>query len=212
MNHHRTFATVARVLPTLLAGALLLATAPVQAEPRQYVIDPEHLSIGFLTDHIGYAGTLGMFRKAEGSFTFDEETGQLFNLRVVVDTASVFTNNDRRDKHLRDDDFLDVKKHPRMVFAAAQGGPFRIGESAPLVGELTLLGVTLPLTLQVTWNKSATSPVPPAPYVLGASARGTLKRSAFGMTYAVENGWVGDDVELIIEVEARRQFDSKTQQ
>jgi polyisoprenoid-binding protein YceI len=212
MNHHRAFPTCARALPTLLVGALLLASAPVQAEPRQYVIDPEHLSIGFLTDHIGYAGTLGMFRKAEGSFTFDESTGQLSNLQVAIDTASVFTNNDRRDKHLRDDDFLDVKKHPQMVFTAAQGGPFRIGETAPLTGALTLLGVTLPLTLQVTWNKSATSPVPPAPYVLGASARGTLQRSAFGMTYAVENGWVGDDVELIIELEAVRQFDSKTQQ
>jgi polyisoprenoid-binding protein YceI len=195
-----------------LAGTLLLAAAPVQAEPRQYVIDPEHLSIGFLTEHIGYAGTLGLFRKAEGSFTFDESTGQLSSLRVVVDAASVFTNSDRRDQHLRDDDFLDVKKHPQMVFAAARGGPFRLGESAPLAGELTLLGVTLPLTLQVTWNKSAISPVPPAPYVLGASARGTLKRSAFGMTYAVENGWVGDEVELIIEVEARQQFEPKAQQ
>ncbi|TVR64124.1 MAG: YceI family protein [Candidatus Competibacteraceae bacterium] len=194
-----------RVLPALLAGALLWAAAPAQAEPRQYAIDPEHLSIGFLVEHIGYAGTLGMFRTAEGSFTFDEETGRLADLRVVVDTTSVFTNNDRRDKHLRDDDFLDVKKHAQMVFTAAEGGPFRLGESASLAGELTLLGVTLPLTLEVTWNKSATSPVPPGPYVLGASARGTLQRSAFGMTYAVENGWVGDDVELIIELEAIRQ-------
>jgi polyisoprenoid-binding protein YceI len=212
MTDHRVFPTSARIVPTLLVGAWLIAGAPVQAEPRQYAIDPEHLSIGFLIEHIGYAGTLGMFRKAEGSFTFDEETGQLSNLRVVVDTASVFTNNDRRDKHLRDDDFLDVKKHSQMTFAAAQGGPFRLGETAPLAGELTLLGVTLPLTLQVTWNKSATSPVPPGPYVLGATARGALQRSAFGMTYAVENGWVGDEVELIIELEAVRQFDSKAQQ
>jgi polyisoprenoid-binding protein YceI len=205
MNPHRAFPTSFRVLPALLAGALLWAAAPAQAEPRQYAIDPEHLSIGFLVEHIGYAGTLGMFRTAEGSFTFDEETGRLADLRVVVDTASVFTNNDRRDKHLRDDDFLDVKKHSQMVFTAAEGGPFSLGESASLAGELTLLGVTLPLTLEVTWNKSATSPVPPGPYVLGASARGTLQRSAFGMTYAVENGWVGDEVELIIELEAIRQ-------
>jgi polyisoprenoid-binding protein YceI len=205
MNPHRAFPTSVRILPALLAGALLWAAAPAQAEPRQYAIDPEHLSIGFLVEHIGYAGTLGMFRTAEGSFTFDEETGRLADLRVVVDTASVFTNNDRRDKHLRDDDFLDVKKHSQMVFTAAEGGPFSLGESASLAGELTLLGVTLPLTLEVTWNKSATSPVPPGPYVLGASARGALQRSAFGMTYAVENGWVGDDVELIIELEAVRQ-------
>jgi polyisoprenoid-binding protein YceI len=60
------------------------------------------------------------------------------------------------------------------------------------------------LTLSATWNKSETYPIGGAAYVMGVSARGSLRRSAFGMNYAVENGWVGDDVEIIVEFEARR--------
>ncbi len=83
----------------LLTGIalLLLTAAPSWAEPKRYVIDPEHLSIGFLVQHIGYASVLGLFRKAEGSFTFDEDTGQLADLMITVDTASVFTSHDKRD-------------------------------------------------------------------------------------------------------------------
>ena len=195
----------------LLTGIalLLLAAAPSWAEPKRYVIDPEHLSIGFLVQHIGYASVLGLFRKAEGSFTFDEDTGQLADLKITVDTASVFTSHDKRDKHLRGEDFLDSEQHPQMVFVA-RSGQFKQQRPAPLDGELTLRGVTRPVALQATWNKSDRYPIPAAgaerfPHVLGASARGTIKRSEFGMTYAVDNGWVGDTVDLIIEFEARRQ-------
>ena len=76
-----------------------------------------------------------------------------------------------------------------------------------LAHQLQLLGKSQPLTLQATWNKSATSPlggIIQKPYVMGVTARGSFKRSAFGMTYAVANGWVGDEVPLIIEFEAVR--------
>ena len=71
-------------------------------------------------------------------------------------------------------------------------------------GQLELRGVTRPLTLEATLNKSAPYPIGDKAFVMGVSARGSLKRSDFGMTYAVENGLVGDTVELIIEFEARR--------
>ena len=70
--------------------------------------------------------------------------------------------------------------------------------------ELTLLGTTRPLTLEATLNKSAVYPIGDRAEVMGVSARGALKRSEFGMTYGVEGGLVGDDVEIIIEIEARR--------
>ena len=207
---HRQTRLFIGTLPRLLAGIVLLsAIAPSWAEPKQYVIDPEHLSIGFLTQHIGYASVLGLFRKAGGSFTFDEDTGQLSDLKIAVDTASVFTNHDKRDQHLRGDDFFDSEQYPQMVLVA-KSAQFRKQQPAPLNGELTLRGITRPVILQATWNKSDRYPIPVAvterfPYVLGASARGTIKRSEFGMTYAVDNGWVGDAVELLIEFEARRQ-------
>lgn len=196
-------------LPLLAACALLTVAIPGKAEPRAYVIDPEHISIGFLVQHIGYASMLGLFRKAEGTFTFDEDIGRLSELRIQVDAAGVFTNLDKRDNHLRGEDFLDAENHPHITFAV-KNGQFRKQQPTTLNGELTLRGVTRPITLQATWNKSDPYPIPIGlverfPYVLGASARGTIKRSDFGMTYAVDNGWVGDTVELIIEFEARRQ-------
>ena len=189
-----------RVLVCLLA---LLAAARASAEPADYVIDPEHLSIGFLVDHVGYNKVLGMFRKGEGSFRFDEETGELSDLRIAVDCSSVFTNDDKRDEHLRSGDFLNVKKFPQMVYFAEQARPVA-GREYEIEGELELLGNKRPVRLKATWNKSGPYPFG-SHYVTGISARGTLKRSEFGMTYAVENGWVGDEVDLIIEFEARRQ-------
>ena len=201
-------------LPAIIAwilsiALLMLAARASQAESARYEIDPEHLSIGFLVDHIGYARTLGMFRKAKGSFSFDEQSGELTALIVTVDTASVFSNHKKRDEHLRSADFLNSKEFPEMVFTAPSAR--RTGETSFLIpGELELLGKTLPLTLEATWNKSAEYPfggglLGGKPYVMGVSARGRLLRSSYGMSYAVDNGWVGDEVELIIEFEARRQ-------
>jgi polyisoprenoid-binding protein YceI len=188
----------------VLCAALIGPTRPAVAEPAEYVIDPAHFSVGFLVDHVGYAKTLGLFRKAEGSFTFDEATGTLSDVRVVIATDSVFTNHKERDEHLRKADFLNSAEFPEMTFVAA--GAQRQGERDFVIdGQLTLLGKTLPVTLKATWNKSGVSPIPPQPYVMGVSARGSFKRSAYGMNYAVANGWVGDEVELLLEFEARRQ-------
>ncbi|GIX26009.1 MULTISPECIES: YceI family protein [Caldimonas] len=190
----------------MVALALFAGCAAVRAQAPRYVLDAEHLSIGFLVDHIGYAKVLGLFREARGSYRFDEATGTLSEVRIEVDTDSVFTNHRARDNHLRSAQFLNVKEYPRMVFTAE--GAKRVGERLyEINGQLELLGQRQPLTLRATWNKSNVYEIPGQgrPYVMGVSARGSFKRSAFGMNYAVANGWVGDDVELIIEFEARRQ-------
>ena len=81
-----------------------------------------------------------------------------------------------------------------------------LGDAIRRRDDRELLGVTQPVTLQVTLNKIGEYPFGnPIPYVVGVSVRGTVKRSAFGMSYAVDNGWVGDDIEVIIEFEAIRQ-------
>jgi len=197
-----------RSLISGLGWVVLYAIAlPAAAEPERYKIDPNHLSIGFLVDHVGYAKTLGMFRTASGSFQFDEANPALSDVRIEVETASVFTNQRQRDEHLKGKDFLNSEAHPRMVFTASSAA--RTGErSFDIAGQLELLGKTQPLTLQATWNKSAPSPLGgflSKPYVMGVSARGSFKRSAYGMNYGVANGWVGDEVALIIEFEAVRQ-------
>jgi polyisoprenoid-binding protein YceI len=182
-----------------LALALAFA-AGARAEPARYELDPEHLTIAFLVEHIGYAKTLGAFRDASGEFTFDDATGALSAVRVTVATASVDTAHVARDGHLTSRDFLDSATHPAMIFTASQAE--RTGDRTFVVrGELELLGVRAPLVLEATWNKTAPYPIGARAEVIGVSLRGSLRRSAFGMTYGVADGLVGDDVELLIELE-----------
>jgi len=192
---------------SLAASALIigLAFSPLaRAEKSTYQLDPDHTSVGFLVHHIGYAKVLGLFREVRGSYQFDEQSSELSALEIVIETDSVYTNHKKRDKHLRGADFLNSREFPNMTFSASTAK--KTGDRTFVIaGQLDLLGITRPLTLTATWNKSATYPFDGNPYVMGVSARGTFFRSEHGMTYAVENGWVGDDVELIIEFEARRQ-------
>ena len=197
-----------RPLALWLSLATLLGAATAASEPNRYEIDPDHFSIGFLVEHVGYSKVLGMFRKASGSYTFDEATGELSDLIVTIETESVFTNHRKRDEHLRSADFLNSAEFPKMVFRSSSAKPID-GRRYRILGKLELLGQAKPLTLEATWNKSEEYPfggglLGGKPYVMGVSARGSFQRSDFGMTYSVDNGWVGDEVELIIEFEAQR--------
>ena len=189
-------------LVCVLCG-VMITSVPLRAEPARYELDPEHLTISFLVEHLGYAKVLGLFREMRGSYIFDEQTGELSDVLIVVETNSVFTDHERRDAHLRSGDFLNSRRFPRMTFAATHAQ--RTGEKTFVVqGSLELLGITRPLVLRASWNKSGEYPIDNDQYVMGVSVRGSLQRSDFGMNYAVENGWVGDTVEILIEFEARR--------
>ena len=192
--------TIARCWPAL---ALAAFAGHAAAEPARYELDPDHLTIAFLVEHIGYAKTLGAFHAASGGYTFDETTGTLSAVRVVVETNSVDTHHEARDRHLTSRDFLNSGTHPMMTFTAESAR--RTGERTFVVtGELDLLGSRRPLTLEATLNKSAPYPIGARAEVMGVSLRGTLKRSEFGMTYGVADDLVGDAVEILIELEARR--------
>ena len=189
---------------SILAGfTVMLLVEPVQAVTERHVIDPEHLTVGFLVDHMGFAKVSGRFREAEGDFDFDETTGEIRNIRVVVKSASVDTTLETRDRHLRSADFLNVEEYPEMVFESR--GAKLVDRKATIEGNLSLIGSTRRIRLDVTWNKSGTSPLPGNPYVTGLSVRGSFRRSEFGMTYGVADAIVGDEVELIIELEAHHQ-------
>ncbi|WP_422038109.1 YceI family protein [Roseibium sp.] len=188
-----------------LAGtaAIALAATPALAEPHRYELDPTHTTIAFMVDHIGYADTLGVFLDFEGGFTYDMDTQELTDVEITVKTASVQSFNEARDNHVRNKDFLDVEQFPVMTFTADSGTPAS-DTTGTVTGNLTLLGKTQPLTLDVTLKKAADYPFGHKRFTLGISAKGTVQRSAYGMTYAVDNGFVGDDVQLIIETEAMR--------
>jgi len=188
----------------IAAMAAFLAATAARAEPARFTLDPEHTSITFFVHHIGYADLAGMFLEAEGSFVYDEETQELSELEVVVDTASVFTNHEERDKHLRSADFLNVEEYPTMTFVGTKTEQLGPNEGR-ITGELTLLGTTRPVTLEARLNKTGRYPFGDEHYALGVDARGSIRRSDFGMTYAVDNGWVGDEIAFVIGFEAIRQ-------
>lgn len=199
--------------PAALAAAALLASlaaaGPARAEPREFVIDPEHFSVGFQAGHVEFSRVLGMFLEAEGRFVYDEASRTLESGTVTIRSRSVFTNHEARDEHLRSGDFLDTSDHPEIVFEATGYEPSGEREGR-LTGELTLLGETHPVTLDVTIHRIGEYPLGGGllsgkPYVLGASVHGTIERSRWGMTYGVDDNLVGDEVELMLEFEARRQ-------
>ena len=174
------------------------------AEPREFRLDPEHLTVAFLVDHIGFARTLGVFREATGRVVFDEKKPALESIDISVKAGSVDTAHKARDRHIRGGDFLDADDHPVMRFVLT-GSQKKGGRTGTITGDLTMRGQTRPVTLDVTWNRSGNYPFGDRHYTVGVSARGTIRRSRWGMTYAVANGLVGDEVEIIVEAELIRE-------
>ena len=184
---------------------LILLPLTVWASEEEYIIDKSHFSIGFLVEHVGYAKTLGMFRDIDGSYIHDVKNKKINDINIIINTDSVFTNDEKRDEHLKSPDFLHVDKYPEMVFKATD---IKINNDETIInGNLTLLGITRPLVLTGKINKIGKYPFGGIikPYVMGISAKGTIKRSDHAMMYAIKDNLVGDEIELIIEFEARRQ-------
>ena len=182
----------------------LLTVSLAHAEPADWEIDPEHFSIAFEAEHIGYQQQLGFFLEASGSFRYDPETRDLSAGRVEIQADSIFTNHDDRDDHLRGRDFLNVRRNPVIVFEATEFNPGNDDGRGTLTGNLTLLGETHPVTLNVVVNKQDRYPFGHRRETLGISAQATIYRSRWGMDYGAAGNLVGDEVRLRFEFEALR--------
>ncbi|MEM9551668.1 MAG: YceI family protein [Pseudomonadota bacterium] len=183
---------------TALLGCL---GSHANADMGRYELDASHTAVYFTVDHIGYAKTLGIFTELSGGFFYDPDTQELGEVSVTIDAGSVNTFDAARDGHVRNRDFLDVEQHPEISFVA-NGGNAETGTSGTVTGNLTILGQTQPVTLDVVLNKAAPYPFGHRREVLGLSLSTEINRSDFGMNYAVENGLVGDTVTIKIETEA----------
>lgn len=201
---NRIHRTAAAPLAGLLGALFTFGAAPVLAELQTYVIDDEHFSMNFEIQHIGYAPVMGMFREVEGKFEFDEANMKLPSGQLTFKSKSIFTNHDKRDGHLRSGDFLNSSKFPDITFTITDFET--TGENTGVVtGDLTLLGQTRPVDVNIFLNKSAVYPIGHEDYTLGMTAEASLNRSEWGMTYGVENDLVGDEVKLRFGFEAIRQ-------
>ena len=187
----------------LLPAALLALACLPAAASDTYTIDPYHTYVHFEVDHLGMSKMRGRFDKSAGKFTLDaaKKTG---SVEITVQTASISTgDNDRgsrpraRDEHLRAADFFNVAEFPTMTFKSTRI-VWKGDAPASIEGNLTLLGVTKPLTLTVEYWRCGANPMNKRE-MCGANASGTLKRSDFGMKYGVPA--VGDEQKLWIEIE-----------
>lgn len=189
-------------------AALLLVSAAAQAAPERYVFDPAHTQIFFSVEHLGFSHSTGRFAKFDGGFTFDQDNPEASSVEVTIDTASIDMGMPEWDAHLKNADFFNVEKFPAMTFKSTKVE--KTGEkTGKITGDLTLLGVTKPVTLDVTFNKAGVHPYSKS-MIAGFSATGTLKRSEFDMNYGLPG--VGDEVALRIEVEGIRQDPGKTEE
>jgi polyisoprenoid-binding protein YceI len=184
-----------------LIPAFCVLASPLAAAPADYTLDPSHTTLMFDVFHVGFAPTIGIFGNIDGTFTYDIESQELSNVQVAIGTDSVNTFHEARDGHVKGDNFLDVSNHPEITFVASSGTPAS-DTTGTVTGDLTILGQTHPVTLDVTLNKAGDYPFGHKSFVLGLTLTGEIQRSQFGMNHAVEGGAIGDAVKIRIETEA----------
>lgn len=186
-----------------ICSAALLAVAvavPAQAADK-YKFDTVHSQVIFFVSHLGFSMSEGEFLDFDGGFSFDQKNWGNSSVDVTIKTASISLDDKKWDDHMKNEDFFNVEKYPTMTFKSTKVES-KDGKTGTITGDLTLLGVTKPVTLDVTFNKAGAHPFNPKKQLIGFSATGTLKRSEFGMKYALPA--VGDEVEIRIEVEAEK--------
>lgn len=185
----------------LAALALLAAaTSATHAAPVTYVIDNNHTYPRFSYDHFGYSTQLSRFDKTSGKITLDREAGT-GAVEVVIETRSVDTGSALFNEHIQGSDFLDTAQFPTATYRST-AIKFDGDKPVSVEGQLTLKGVTRPVTLTVTSFKCMPHPMVKKD-ACGANAVATVKRSEFGAgKYAPH---VGDEVNLSIAIEAIRE-------
>ncbi|WP_439814029.1 YceI family protein [Zavarzinia sp. CC-PAN008] len=179
-----------------LAAAALLAIPAAQAAP--WKLDESHTQVLFSVNHLGFSTVHGWFGKGQGTLDLNPEKPAESKVTFTIDAASVQSGWAARDEHLKNKDFFNVEQFPTITFTSTSVEV--TGEkTAKVTGDLTLLGVTKPVVLDVTLNNMGPHPMNQK-QVAGFTATTTIKRSEFGMSYGVPV--VGDEIPLIINTEA----------
>ena len=163
-----------------------------------YKFDPHHTSVVWTANHFGFSNPSGKFSEVEGDITLDEKNPAKSKVNVTVKIANLFTGYDKFDNHLKSNDFFNVEKFATATFVSTKIA-LTGKNTAKVTGNLTLVGVTKPVTLNVKLNKMGVSPISQKK-TAGFTATALIKRSDFGINYAVPA--VGDNVKLLIEAEA----------
>lgn len=180
-----------------LFGAVLVLVAAFTWAGDRFNVDKSHTRIMFTVDHLGFTDQPGMFREFDVDFIFDREQPENSSLNVTIETASIDMFHDGLNRHLKNEDFFDVEQYPTMTFVSTAIESVNETE-ARVVGDLTLLGETHPVTFDVTLNNLGPHPMR-GTTMAGFQARGTLDRTDWGMDYLA--GPLGTDITFHIVTE-----------
>jgi polyisoprenoid-binding protein YceI len=195
---------------TVLAVIALLGAAVASAETTTWKFDPAHSEALFSIRHI-FTKVQGRFNEMEGTIQLDDKDLSKSSVDVTIKTASIFTNNEKRDNHLRSADFFDAEKNPTLTFKSTKVIPGADKDKFKVQGDLTMRGVTKPVTLDVEYLGGG-------PWGMGGQVYGTKKgwvattkvnRLDWGISWnkTLDQGGtlLGDDVDLTLNVEADNQ-------
>jgi polyisoprenoid-binding protein YceI len=189
-----------------IAFAATLMSAPLapsaQAQTSTWTIDPAHSQVDFQIRHLGVSNVRGSISGAKGTVLLDEKDITKSKVEATLQTATVNTGNEGRDKHLKSPDFFDVDKYPTITFKSTSLS--KASGKLQMTGDLTLNGVTKSITLDTD------GPAPPqkgmgGKIVSGFSATGILKRSDYNFGAKYGEPALGDEVKFTIDVEIGKQ-------
>ena len=207
MRHLIRYATFgAAALALLTAGGVTaqaaLTRVPSEVQAGAYKLDPDHGKITWSVNHLGFSTYTGQFVNVAAELTLDSANPSASRLTATIPLTDVDPNNDALKAHLQTADFFDAANHPTATFVSRSVTvDSDDANEATVVGDLTLRGVTKPVTIDVEFNQAGAVR---GAYKAGFDGEATIKRSEFGITFGDQMG-LGDDVKLHIEGEFIRQ-------
>lgn len=185
----------------LWLATLLVAGLPLSSQAEKWKVDSAHTTVGFSVSHL-FTSVQGRFDQFEGTIVFDPANPEATVVRGTVEAASINTNNDKRDKHLRSGDFFNAKQFPKLRFESTKVTVTE-GRNGKIAGNLTIHGVTRAVVLDVKFLGSGKDPW--GNVRAGFRAELTIDRRDYGLNWneLLETGGflVGDEIEIRIDVE-----------
>lgn len=195
------FNSIKKAGATLAVVAGLSGAAFSAQAADTYKLDPAHTSVLFIVNHLGFSDYQGRFGGVTGELTLDREDPSASSATMTIDLNQIDSGVEALDNHMKSDDFFNVEEFPTATFTSTSVE--LVGDNAATVtGDLTLLGETKPLVLDVTLSGEGTHPMT-GDEVVGFSAGGVVTRTDYGMDFLVPG--VGDEVTLQISSEFLKQ-------
>jgi polyisoprenoid-binding protein YceI len=183
--------------PYFVLAALAFAPSGT-ARADEYAVDAVHSAAAFRVSHLGLSWTHGRFKDLSGTFAVDARGPEATRFELAARVESVDTDNAKRDEHLKSPDFFNAKQYPTITFKSTRVKPIEGGYE--VAGELTLHGVTKPLT--ITLKGGRTAEFPRGVQRTGYVGEFTIKRSDYGMDKMLEA--VGDEIHVQISFEGTK--------